>query len=392
MILGNAVSAQDKVMPVLSWEHAEMFYAELIKVNGEYKSTAKLLKTKILDSTGVAGPVTGIHHNMFFVGGGANFPDAMPWLGGKKKYYNNLEVFLPKNDGELVFAGNFELPEATAYGANVSTDYGIVYAGGENENGISKKVLLIQWNVGSKKVEIKSLPDLPVPLTNASMVNDGHYIFLAGGETSVAASDLFLCLDMEKPSKGWKKMQSIPKPVSHAVFVKIDNERGSQLYLIGGRRKNENGISDLFSSVYAFDLKSKKWNQKKSLPYPVSAGTGVSVDDEHILIFGGDRGETFHRAELLIAALALENDPVKKEQLNKEKIKVQSEHPGFSNQVLKYDTKSDEWTEDGLIPFSVPVTTTAVVWNNYIFIPGGEVRAGVRSPNILSGRIIASDK
>ena len=387
MILGNAVSAQDNAMPVLSWEHAEIVHAELMKVNGEYKSTAKLLKTKILDSTGVAGPVTGVHHNMFFVGGGANFPDVMPWLGGKKKYYKVLEVFLPKNDGELVYAGNFELPESTAYGANVSTEYGVVYAGGENENGISKKVLLIQWNISSKKVEITSLPDLPVALTNASMVHDGQYVFLAGGETTKAASDLFLCLDLKNPGKGWKKMPALPKPVSHAVLVKVNNGSRNHLYLIGGRKKNENGISDLYSSVYAFDLNTKKWNQKKSLPYPVSAGTGVIVNDDQVLIFGGDKGETFHRAELLIAALARENDPVKKEQLNKQKIKVQSEHPGFSTEVLRYDVKSDEWKKDGVIPFSVPVTTTAVIWNNFIFIPGGEVRAGVRSPNILSGRL-----
>ena len=37
---------------------------------------------------GVAGPVTGVHHNKLLVTGGANFPVAMPWLGGAKKYYN----------------------------------------------------------------------------------------------------------------------------------------------------------------------------------------------------------------------------------------------------------------------------------------------------------------
>lgn len=387
MILGKAVSAQDQPVPVLSWEHAVIVHAELKQANGEYNSTAKLNKTKILDSTGVAGPVTGIHHNMFFVGGGANFPDAMPWLGGKKKYYKDLEVFLPKNDGELVYAGKFKLPEATGYGANVSTEFGVVYAGGENENGISKKVLLIQWNISSKKVEITSLPDLPVALTNASMVHDGQYVFLAGGETTKAASDLFLCIDLKNPGKGWKKMPAIPKPVSHAVLVKVNNGSWNHLYLIGGRKKNENGISDLYSSVYVFDLSTKKWNQKRSLPYAVSAGTGVTVNDDQVLLFGGDKGESFHRTELLISAIARETDLGKKDQLNKQKIKVQSEHPGFSKEILQYDFQLDEWKAVGDISLNVPVTTTAVIWNRYIFIPGGEVRAGIRSPNILSGRL-----
>ncbi|MGZ5255586.1 MAG: kelch repeat-containing protein, partial [Flavitalea sp.] len=250
MMTGNAVTAQDKPMPVIRWELIEN-----------------------IDSIGVAGPVTGFHNNIFFVGGGANFPKAMPWMGGMKKYHSNLKVFLPKNDGVLINAGEFELPEATAYGANASTEYGIVYAGGENENGISNKVLLIQWDVTAKKPEIKSLPDLPVAVTNASMVNEGRYIFLAGGETSKSASDLFLCLDMENLPAGWKKMSSVPRPVSHAVFVKLQNDKEVHLYLIGGRKKNENGISDFYSSVYAFDLKSKKWKQKESLSYALSAGT-----------------------------------------------------------------------------------------------------------------------
>jgi len=37
---------------------------------------------------GVAGPLAGVDRGMLLVGGGCNFPDSMPWAGGKKKYYN----------------------------------------------------------------------------------------------------------------------------------------------------------------------------------------------------------------------------------------------------------------------------------------------------------------
>ncbi|MGZ5255771.1 MAG: hypothetical protein ACXWCT_15290, partial [Flavitalea sp.] len=132
---------------------------------------------------------------------------------------------------------------------------------------------------------------------------------------------------------------------------------------------------------------SKKWKQKESLPYALSAGTGVTIEDNQILLFGGDKGETFHRAELLIAAMSREPDSVKKEQINKQKILVQSDHPGFSNDLLRYDVQSGKWKNVAQIPFKVPVTTTAVRWKNFIFIPGGEIKAGVRSPYILSGRL-----
>jgi N-acetylneuraminic acid mutarotase len=55
--------------------------------------------------------------------------------------------------------------------------------------------------------------------------------------------------------------------------------------------------------------------------------------------------------------------------------------------VLQYNTITDEWKAVGTIPFPVPATTTAVLWDNEVVIPSGEIRAGVRTPNILVGKI-----
>ncbi|MGH2645277.1 MAG: hypothetical protein ACRDE2_15085, partial [Chitinophagaceae bacterium] len=40
-------------------------------------------------SLGFAGPIAGISNNILIVGGGANFPDGMPWNGGGKEYHKN---------------------------------------------------------------------------------------------------------------------------------------------------------------------------------------------------------------------------------------------------------------------------------------------------------------
>ena len=71
---------------------------------------------------------------------------------------------------------------------------------------------------------------------------------------------------------------------------------------------------------------------------------------------------------------------------------MQSTHPGFSKEVLLYKTISDEWSTVDSISFEAPVTTTAVKWSNTVVIPGGEIKAGVRSSNILVGRIRAHHK
>jgi N-acetylneuraminate epimerase len=336
---------------------------------------------------GFAGPVVGVNNDVLIVGGGANFPDSMPWLGGKKKYYNDLYVFKKDSKDSLVFFKSFKLSFSVAYSANVSTNNGIVAAGGENENGISNKVLSIQWNESIQDISINNLPDLPFAITNASAAVHDHKIYLAGGEMMNEVSNHFLFLDLNDVEAGWKSLPSLPKPISHTVMVVQSNGKSDCIYLIGGRKKNTNSPSDLYSSAFQFDLKTKEWKEKRSLPYTLSAGTGVAIGTNSILLFGGDNGATFHKTEELIFAINNSNDAASKAQLTTEKIKVQSTHPGFCKQVLLYNTKKDEWKAVGCIPYDSPVTTTAVKWNSEIVMPGGEIRAGVRTPQILSAKI-----
>lgn len=333
---------------------------------------------------GFAGPVAGVNHEVLIVGGGANFPDGIPWLGGKKKYYDELYVFKKDEKDSLVLFKSFRLPLSLAYSANVSTDHGIVVAGGENEAGISSRVLLIGWNNEMQGISIGNLPELPFAVTNASVAVHEDIIYLAGGEAASEVSDHFICLDLNNVSAGWQTLPSLPQPVSHAVMVVQSNGKDHCIYLLGGRKKNTNNTSELYSSALQFDLKTKEWKEKRPLPYALSAGTGVALGTNSILLFGGDNGATFHKTEELIIAINREKDEERKKQLTIEKIKLQSAHPGFCKQVLLYDTRKDQWRVAGCIPFDSPVTTTAVKWNEEILIPGGEIRAGVRTVQILS--------
>lgn len=338
-------------------------------------------------SLGFAGPVAGVHNDVVIVAGGANFPDSMPWLGGRKKYYDDVYVLKWSNSGSLKRHKSFKLPYPVAYGASCSTPQGVVCAGGENETGITPKVLLLQWNIIKNNIDYKNLPNLPLPVTNASIACDGNTIYVAGGETPTAASAQFLRLDLNDTSAKWVTLPSLPLPVSHAMMVVQSDGNHNGIYIIGGRKKNRNGISDLYASVYSYDLQKHQWQEKKSLPYPLSAGTGVAAGSRYIGLFGGDRGETFHKTETLIAAINGEKEETKKEELNRQKMVMQSNHPGFSKKVLQYNTVTDVWSVAGSIPFVVPVTTTAIKWGNCVLLPSGEIKAGVRTPQILLGRL-----
>ncbi len=86
-------------------------------------------------SLGYAGMVGGISNNVLLVGGGANFPNALPWNGGKKFYADKLYV-LQKNNDHFEWASQvFKLPEPIGYAGCATAAKGVVYAGGDNSNG-----------------------------------------------------------------------------------------------------------------------------------------------------------------------------------------------------------------------------------------------------------------
>ncbi len=336
---------------------------------------------------GIAGPLVGIHNNVLIVGGGANFPDGMPWDGGKKKYYDELFVFRKNGDSLIAINKKFHLPVALAYVANCSTFQGLICAGGENADGLSNKVWQIQWNDKANDLVVNHLPDLPFALANASITSVGNQVYFAGGELSTGVSNKFLRLDLDKLNEGWKELPSLPKEVSHAIMVVLSDGNNNCIYVIGGRKKNENAASDLYQSVFKYDLLSNQWKERKPLPYALSAGTGLAISEHSILLFGGDRGATFYKTEELIVAINAEKNESKKEQLIQQKKQLQISHPGFSKEVLLYNTLKNKWTGVGCFPYPVPATTTAVLWDGDIIIPSGEIKAGIRTPQILRASI-----
>lgn len=333
-------------------------------------------------SLGYAGPVTGVINNILFVGGGANFPDSMPWLGGKKKYYDEVALYQINANGIQFLNQTYKLPDTIAYSAVCTTEKGIIYAGGENANGQSNKVWLIR-NKTKDSLQFVSLPNLPESITNGALTKHEHSIYFIGGETASGVSDKMYVLNLENLTSGWRELKSLPHPASHGILC----VQANQLYYIGGRMRTNSGISDLYENVYAYDFSKNSWQEKKSIPYALSAGTGTAYQNDKIILFGGDKGATFHKTEQLIAAIALEKDSIKKTELIKEKATLQATHPGFSNEILLYNTERNNWEVVGTINFSTPVTTNAVLTKNTIFIPSGEIKAGVRSNQILQGII-----
>lgn len=339
---------------------------------------------------GLAGPVVGTSHDFLLIGGGSNFPLSPPWEGGQKKYQRQVYIFQRAADSlqPVQLDTPAKLPYQVAYPACCSTDMGLVIAGGENEQGPLSKVLLLNWDAQKKKLQVENLPDLPLALTAGMLTAVGHTLYYAGGNGMNGTSDVFFKLNLDSlgtPDAIWQSLPPLPEKTAYGVLYGLDSLQ--QVFLVGGRKSVTGGPSELYDNVYQFDINSRIWNKKAPLPFPLSAHSGVTFDGETLLVFSGDRGKTFTRTEALLLQIAAATDPQKKEALTQEKNKLQASHPGFVPAVLAYQVNRDSWSEIDTIPFPGQVTTTAVIWDGQVIIPCGEIRAAVRTANIITGTL-----
>lgn len=356
-----------------------------VKINWTLSGSLPSQHTSL--QSGLAGVFSGASGDIMWIAGGSNFSNGLPWEGGSKLFYDTVFYFKKNKQGITLLPQRGHLPVALAYGSSIAIEGGVVCLGGQNASGFSKKAVLATLKTGEASLRYQSLPDLPDGIANAAGTSYRNTIYLAGGETVSGPVDQFLSLDITNPGKGWQNMAKLPMPVSHAILVTQYNGKDTSLYLVGGRRKDISGISEIYATVFRYHTDSDTWEPCPAMPYALAAHTGVAGPENRIFIFGGDKGEVFGKVEKVLVAIDHETDPVKRSELVKVKNVLQNTHPGFSRGILMYNTVTGKWKEIAKLPFPAAVTTHAFIWGKEMVIPSGEIRAGVRSPEIWMGKI-----
>lgn len=361
--------------------------------NIEWKIAAQLQNADGTLSLGFAGPINGISNDVLIVSGGANFQDKMPWEGGKKHYSDEIHV-LQKQNGVFVWNKQVssKLPEPIAYCGNTSTNLGIVCVGGENEMGLSKKAFILKFNADTNQVDVQSLPDFPMAITNIALTHIDNVVYAIGGDEAKNSSNHFFSLDLNDKSQAWKESPQLPFALANAVATVQKGKEGLNIYVIGGRTKTASGISDLHNTTFAFNVKKQTWKKCAFISDGVnttnfSAGAGVAIGKHSILIVGGDNGQTFHKIETYLSQIAQAKSPEEKDRLIAEKNILNTTHTGFYKGMLLYNTLTDKWVKIGELPFLAQVTTTATIWDGKIILSNGEIKPGIRTPNIMLGTI-----
>lgn len=309
---------------------------------------------------GFAGSYAGVSGGALFVAGGANFPDHPPWDGGTKVWYDSV-FMLDRPDGSWRPAGR--LPEAAGYGVSLSVGEGFLLIGGGDAERNFSTVRLAHWDKEGARLVFTSLPDLPMPLAMQAGAVLGRTVYVAGGldrPDAIVAQNVFLTLDLDRPSAGWKTLPPWPGPER---FLATAGSVDGSFFIFGGARlvpgPDGKPVREWLRDAFRYDS-GHGWKQIADLPAPIVAAPSPAptLDSSHLLLLGGDDG-----SQVTVPPL---------------------EHTGFPRAVRVYDAAADRWTEAGRLPFSL-VTTPALSWRGLWIVPGGEAKPGIRSPAVWSG-------
>lgn len=308
-------------------------------------------------NVGLAGAFAGFAGEKLIVAGGANFPDGFPWTGGTKTWWA-ASYALDTTDGTWSVDGEL-FPQPMGYGTSVQLPDGVLCIGGCNAKGCYAGVSKIALNAQGAPEFIENIfPDLPVTLANSAGALLGDKIYLAGGQESMTGEEStnhFFVLDLREPTAGWKQLPSWPGPSRGYAVCAVQN---GKFFLFSGRSYGPGQPTVMHRDGYCYDPESGTWSALDG-DFPVMAGTATPWGDDKILFLGGVD----------------------------EILPTTPDHPGFSRLVRALDVKTGEVSIVTESPYPIPVTTTTVRRGAKFYIASGEVRPGVRTPQILTGNI-----
>jgi cyclically-permuted mutarotase family protein len=352
---------------------------------------------------GLAAAFAGISENMLLVAGGCNFPDEMVWEGGQKAYHDDAFALEHTEDGEYLWHTGFKIPYSVAYGVSITVPEGVICIGGNNNTGNFSSVFLMRWDPDAKQIITESLPSLPFTMSRMAGALVDQKIYLAGGWTDGRLANTFISLDLSKWENDqfeWEILDDFPgQPRLQAIAVGQNAAEEKHFYLFSGSSyPGHEEDPFIMTDGLEFNPKTEKWTILPDIKpdgadaLSLHGGSAVAIGTQHILFIGGVNRSIFYNAwkrERDIELARAIHDTVQLERLLEEKqdyFLMEPQEYKFNQAVLAYHTITKTWIKVGDYPFPGPAGAPMVNWDNGFVVVNGEIKPGVRSPNIYYGQ------
>jgi N-acetylneuraminic acid mutarotase len=323
------------------------------------------------DPVGYGGMFAGVLNGRLVAGGGSQFRDKPNWLQGEKVFSDR--IFTLANPAAKWAENATKLPVKMGHFASATTGDAIYLVGGLGASGCLAQV----WQVRAQGdgFQITPLPDFPHPIGYAAAGTANGRLYVTSGLPDPASKTPSVetwSIDVTKGGAGEKWRREADKPGT-GTFVNSAASDGKNFYVIGGIGYDAAGKTTPSKSVYRFNAARAAWETLADLPEPRVGPVSPApvIKGEAIFLMGG-------------YAEVFQGPP--------------RDYPGFRAQTYYYHIARNAWENGPVLPKAeVPdrdspsdpgpapmIAAPGVLWQNRAVAISGEVRASVRSPQVVA--------
>ena len=324
---------------------------------------------------GVSACYCGVINGYLYIAGGCNFPDKPVAEGGKKRFYKAIYAAKLNAEGNrLEWKTVGQMPQPAAYGVSVTYENSLILVGGNNETGgLTTAIRLRPTATGMQQ---EALPNLPHALDNMAGAVVGHILYVVGGNCEGVATQKVWSLDLKNTAKeGWKEEPSIPgisrvQPIAAALA-------GDLLGVWGGfAPKTDSKAAQLAMNGASYNAGCGTWT---ALPVPTDAlgeevftggATAIATPQKGVVVVGGVNKDVFLAAINKLPEGYLLHEP---------------EWYRFNSRVLCY--RDGAWTQLLQHPSVARAGCALAYWDGWVYVVGGELKPGIRTPEIVRFRV-----
>lgn len=325
---------------------------------------------------GMAGLLYGVSNGYVVVGGGANFPEEGPALGGAKRTYPDIYV-LKQEDGQLTEVNHTVLDYEIGYGASITADQGIYYVGGSPAEGKGNQILLVNADAAGE-LQVDTVGELPFTFSDGFAVLEDRLLYVGAGKMDGKADNRMFVLNLDTQ----ELKELVPVPGAAGRTQSVAELLGGYIYVFSG------GDQIAYTDGYRYSIADDQWEQVSDVQLgekkiSLLGARSAKLNDHTMLVIGGFDKEVYDHAVAQMAQL-------KDEALLEFKLGYFGADPSellWNRNILLYDADTDQWSSIGEVPFDAPCGQALVLDGDRIYSINGEIKPGTRTKHMYSGSL-----